>query len=328
MISGAERIWELARGFQPSRVMLTGVELGVFAAIGEGSMTSSEVAAKIGADPRATDRLMNALVVLGLLAKENNLFSNTPDAREFLIPGKPGYIGGGLMHAAHLWHTWSTLTDAVKAGTSVYKRAESEAEEHARSFMAAMHMIAGGQAREIISQLSLENVRRVLDIGGGSGAYSIEFCRTKPGIESVVFDLPTITPITREYVDKVGLSERITTVTGDFNKDELPTGFDLAFLSQILHSNSPEENTDLIKKVFRSLNPGGQIVIQEFVVDEGRTSPSGPVFFALNMLVGTRAGDTFTANEISNWLVDAGFRSPQRIDPPGTNTTLITASRD
>ncbi|MHB1455336.1 MAG: methyltransferase [Armatimonadota bacterium] len=323
MTNASERIWETARGFQTSRVLLTGVELGVFAALGDAVMTSSEVAKTVGADPRAADRLMNALVAIGFLSKEDGKFWNTADTADTLVPGKPGFVGAALMHMSHLWDNWSTLTDAVRAGTSVAKRGSGD---WAKPFIAAMHVIASGQADKIVSQIDLSGAHRMIDIGGGSGAYSIAFCKANPDLNAVVFDMPEVVPLTLGYVEQAGMSARIKTHIGDFNEDAIPADFDFAYLSQVLHSNNADQNRVLIGKVFQSLNQGGQIAIQEFVMDEDRTSPPSHAFFALNMLVGTRAGDTFTESEISDWFLSAGFTRPLRIDPP-TNTTLIIASK-
>lgn len=327
MSNTADRIWELARAFQPSRIVLSAVELGVFAAIGDGSATSVQVAERIDAEPRATGRLMNALVALGLLAKDGDLFSNTDETRELLVPGKPGYIGGALGHAVSLWQSWSTLTDAVRAGHAVLDRQGADRERFVVPFIAAMHTFASAQAQEIISQIDLGNVRRVLDVGGGSGAYSIAMCNAKADLEAVIFDQPDVVPLTQKYAAEAGLADRISTVTGDFNVDELPSGFDLAFLSQVLHSNSREECAELIKRAWRALNPGGRIVVQEFVIDENRASPPQAAMFSLNMLVGTPAGDTYTEREIRAWLEDAGFVDIRRIDPEGTGTTMLVATK-
>jgi len=327
MAEGPNRILEMARAFQESRILLTGAELGVFGAIGDDTLTSADVAARIGADPRATDRLMNALVVLGLLTKDGGQFSNSPEAREFLVPGRPGYVGGALGHTSSLWHTWSTLTDAVRAGTSVVKRDDESRDRYVKPFIAAMHFNASRNAEHILPELDLTGVRRVIDVGGGSGAYSIAFCRANPDITAVVFDQPDVVPLTQHYAAEAGLSDRISTVTGDFTKDELGRDFDLAFMSHILHSNSPAENAELIRRACRALKPGGQIVVQEFVIDECRTSPPWAVLFALNMLVGTKAGDTFTESEIRAWFSDAGFTDIRRADPPGANATLLLAAK-
>jgi SAM-dependent methyltransferase len=324
MASGKDRILEMARGFQSSRILLTAVELGIFATLGDDEKTSGAVAANIGADKRATDRLMNALVALGLLDKQNNKFHNAADAQNHLVPGKPGYAGGALGHMISLWNTWSTLTDAVIAGHSTLSR-ESRG-DWAAPFIAAMHYNAGIMANEVIPLIDLTGVKRVLDVGGGSGGYSIAFCKAKHDIEAVVFDLSDVVPLTKSYIKEAGLSDRITTTIGDFNIDELPGGFDMVFMSQILHSNSSAENAELIKKAYHSLNPCGTLVVQEFIIDEDRTSPSHVAFFSLNMLVGTKEGDTYTETELRKWFTDAGIGAPKRIDTKG-GTTLLVAPR-
>lgn len=326
MAEGIERIWEIVRGFQPSRVLLSAVELGIFEALGDDELTSAEVAARIGTNARATDRVMNVLVTLDLLTKRGDLFANSADARQFLVPGRPGYAGGALWHTINLWQAWSGLSDAVRTGTSVFERKPEDRPKQAESFMAAMHLFASRGAPGILAEIDLNNVKRVLDVGGGSGAYSIAFCKAKPDIESVVFDLPDIVPITRKYAAEAGVADRISTITGDFNADELPTGFDLVYMSQILHSNTREQNARLLKQAYNAANPGGQVVVQEFVVDEGRVSPPGPVLFAINMLVATEAGDTFTESEISQWLTDAGLTGVRRVDTPNA-TTLVMARK-
>lgn len=310
----------------PSRIVLTAVELGVFGSLSEGAGASVDVAAEIGADPRATDRLMNALVALGLLTKDGDLFSNTAEAGRYLVPSSPEYAGGALMHAANLWESWSTLTDAVRRGRAVFEREERPDRDWTTSFISAMDWNARAHAPELIGLIDLDGVGRVLDVGGGSGAYAIEMCRAKPDLEAVVFDLPQVVPITQGYIERAGMASRVTTAAGDYTADELGRDFDLVLLSQILHSNSPSENLELLARCRRALRRAGRIVIQEFVVDESRTSPANAVIFALNMLVGTRAGDTYTQSEITAWLDAAGFADVRRIDPPSGATALLVAA--
>ncbi len=325
MAHNADRLWDTARAFMPSRILLTAIELKLFAALGEGPRTSAEVAAALETDPRATDRLMNALAALGFLNKEGERFSNTPDTDALLVPGRPTYAGEAIAYAATLWRRWSTLTDAVKAGTSVVGEQAGEREDWVSSFISAMHYNASASAPSVVPLIDLTGVERLLDVGGGSGAYSIAFCRAKPDLHAVVFDLPDVVPLTQKYVAEAGLSDRVSTSSGDFSRDELGRDFDLAFISQILHMNSPEENIELFRKCFRALRPGGTIVIQEFVIDEGRTSPVQAAVFALNMLVATRAGDTYTESEIGGWLAEAGFEGMTRADAP--SAAIITATK-
>ena len=148
------------------------------------------------------------------------------------------------------------------------------------------------------------------------------FAYAKSDILSTVFDLPHVIPMTQRYVEEDGLEGRVETVTGDYNTDELPSGYDLVFLSAILHSNSPEQNISLFKKIYKSLNPGGRIVISDFIMDDDRTSPAFGTFFALNMLVNTTSGDTYTQSEIKDWIEQAGMTFVERKDTRSTGLMI------
>jgi predicted O-methyltransferase YrrM len=322
----ADDLHQLARAFFRSRILLTAYELGLFTALGDGRKTSAEVAEELQTDPRATDRLMNALAVLGLLHKEEGRFANAEAAARCLIKGKAEYMAG-LMHTVNLWDSWSTLTDAVRAGTTAFERPGGEAgERRTDAFIAAMHYGGSQRAERLVAMLDLDDVSRVLDVGGGSGAYAMAFARAKAGITAAVFDLPHVTPLARRYVEAAGLSDKVEVVEGDANVDELPRGYDLVFMSQLLHSNSAEENEALIANGAASLNPGGRLVIQDFIVDEGRTGPPQAVIFALNMLVNTAAGDTYAEAEIRGWMEAAGLADVERRDTD-VETTLILGRR-
>jgi len=306
-------ILDIAYRFRQSRILLTAFELGLFTELGSQTKPASEVAKALGTNERATDRLMDALCAMELLKKKNDKFSNTPATARFLVKGKPDYLAG-LMHTAHLWNSWSTLSDAVRAGTSVVTRAapRNDGMGWVEAFIAAMHMRAYKTAPDVVRLIDLKDVRRMLDLGGGSGAYSMAFVRAARDLRSVIFDLPTVTPLTRKYVETERLGERIQTVDGDYTVDSFGHGYDLVFLSAIIHSNSVEINKMLVRKAFNALNPNGQIVIQDHLMIEDRTAPLAGALFSLNMLVGTKEGDTFTESQIRSWLTDAGFGKIQR----------------
>jgi SAM-dependent methyltransferase len=319
-------ILEVTTAFMKSRVLLTAYELGLFTLIDEGVRSSAEVARSLGTDPRATDRLMNALCAMGLLEKKEGLFSNSPIASHYLVMERPDFLAG-LMHSVHLWETWSTLTEAVRRGGCVKAGQVSErGADWLRAFIAAMHWRARQHGPIVAAALDLSGVSRVLDVGGGSGAYAMAFVRTKEGMSAVVLDLPGVIPLTREYISREGLSDRVATVVGDYEKDELGTGFDLVFLSAIIHSNPPHLNRELIRKGVKALNPSGQLVVQEFIVDEDRSGPPFSALFALNMLVGTESGDTYTESEVRGWMEEAGLGRIMRTDTD-FGTTLIIGRR-
>ena len=315
-------IRELAAAFQKSRCLLTAYELGVFTALGSKSKTSGEVAKIIKTAGKSTDRLMNALCALGLLQKKKGKFSNTPSALRFLVKCKPEYMAS-LMHTVNQWDTWSSLTEAVRRGKPTIAHFFSgSGKEWLAAFIAAMHERATLQARDTVSKIDLSRVSQVLDVGGGSGAFSMAFVRAKKGIRATVFDLPEVVPLTRSYIRREGLSDKIKTVSGDYNINNLGKGFDLIFLSAVAHSNSFKENQKLIKKCADALNPGGQVVVVDFIMDKERTSPAFGAMFALNMLVATEQGDTYTESEVRQWMRKGGLCAIKR---KGTifGTTLI-----
>lgn len=318
-----ENITQAVYAFRIARVLLTAFELDLFTIIGDSQMSSDEVARSAGTDSRATDRLLNAVCASGYLMKNEGKFSNTPLTAACMVKGRPGFLGG-LMHQVTLWDTWSTLTEAVRIGTATHSGPVNDrGTEWLEAFISAMHTRAIHQAPGVIKLIDLDGVARVLDVGGGSGAFSMAFVRARRGIEAVVFDLPNVAKLTRSYVDAENLGKLITVVEGDYNSDSLGTGFDLVFMSAVIHSNSADENGLLFKKAFAALNPNGRLVVLDFIMDDDRTSPEFGAYFSLNMLVGTQEGDTYTESEIRRWMEAAGFGHIGRTNTPfGTDFML------
>lgn len=303
---------ELALSFQKSRVFLTAYELGIFTAIGRDSKPSSEIAVKLRTAARYTDRLMNALCALGLLKKNGNRFRNTQISLKYLVSGSPQFMKG-IMHNAHMWDTWSGLTQTIRSGKPVTGKSMNErGEEWLEPFIAAMHERAVKSASTVVGSLDLSGVSKVLDVGGGSGAYAMAFTGARKGITATVFDLPGVAPITKKYIKDEGLLNRVNVVSGDYNADRLGDDYDLVFLSAIIHSNSSGQNRRLIQKCAHALRAGGRIVIQDFIMGEDRVNPPFGSFFALNMLVATESGDTYTGSEVRAWLNEAGFMDIRR----------------
>ena len=307
-------IREFAASFQKSRILLSGFELDIFTNLEESGSSAGEIARKLHFDEHACERLLNALVSLGFLRKQSELYFNTEDSSTFLSKRSPEYLGG-LMHSNHLWNTWSNLTRVVKTGKSAHPaEINDRGEEWLFPFINAMHDRAKKQAPIQVANIDLSDVKSVLDIGGGSGAFCMAFVSRKPDIEATVFDLSNVVPITRQFLEKEGYAGRIKTHAGDYTTDNLRGGFDLVFLSAIIHSNSLEVNSALIKKCYGSLNRNGRIVIQDWIMNNERTLPVGGAIFAINMLVGTEAGDCFTEREVAKMLADAGFANISRLD--------------
>ena len=307
-----EEIRALANSFQQSRILLTAIELGLFTILDKQMLPSKEVAKKINTDERATDRLMNALVALGFLRKVHGKFFNAENASQYLVKDKPEFMGG-LFHSLGLWNTWSSLTESVKAGTSAAEQKPSSGGvDWLESFIGAMHYRGVKEAKITALMLDLSASKKMLDVGGGSGAFAMEFVKNNPNMSAVVFDLPNVIPITKRYVEQEKMNSKISYLSGDYLEDDFGSGYDLIFLSAIVHINSFDENNFLIKKCYDSLNTGGQIVVKDWVMNEDRTEPAGGAFFALNMLVGTERGDTYTEAEIKSWFANTGIKKIER----------------
>jgi len=315
---------EMVNAFRISRIILTAYELDIFNILNNGPISSPEVAKTTGTNERAIDRLMNALVPIGLLKKLGNSFSNTDFTTRFLIKGQPNYMGG-LSHIVHLWRTWSTLTEAVREGTSVtMTQSISDREEGwVESFIAAMHSRGIQQSKEIAAVLDLSQTNSILDIGGGSGVFIFEFIRENPWIKGTIFDLPNVIPITQQYIIREGFKDSVTTIAGDYLKDKFGHDYDLILLSAVLHINSPDENMLLISKCAEALSNDGQLVVLDHIMTDDRTGPAPGTFFALNMLVGTEKGDTYTEKEIKSWMQSAGLKYIRRRDTPQGSNLMI-----
>jgi len=314
------------RAFQESRVLLTAVELDLFSAVGQGA-TAAEVASRLQSDGRATEMLMNALVALEILQKKEEVFSNTQLADQYLAEDSPDNVRLAMMHTVHLWERWSTLTESVRAGGAKDVSAEGRDQRWTEAFIAAMDRNLKERVPILVKAVDTRNVRRMLDVGGGSGGYSIAFAKASPELQADVLDLPGVLPLTAEYIQKSGLSERVKTRPGDLLHDDFGRDYDLALVSAICHMLGPAENQDLFRRCFAALGSGGQIVVQDFILESDKTAPRHAALFALNMLVVTQKGANYSADEYSTWLAKAGFQDIRHVVLPGWTGLMMGAKR-
>ncbi|MGA2382821.1 MAG: methyltransferase [Gemmatimonadales bacterium] len=315
------------RGYQESRIMLTAIELDVFTAVGGGA-TAETVAKRCGTDRRATELLLNALVALDVMRLAGDGYENTPLAGRFLVAGSPDDARIALRHNLSLWTTWSSLTEAVRVGhTALRAEMRERGDDWTVPFIAAMHRGAAVRAPLVVEAIGASPIRRMLDVGGGSGAYAIAFAQANPNLTAVVLDLPTVLPIAEGHIGDAGLATRITTRAGDLRRDDLGRDFDLVFLSSICHMLGPDGNRDLLARAARALAPGGRVVVQDFILEPDRTGPRQAVLFAINMLVGTEAGGTYTEDEYASWLRTAGLTDVRRIRLKGPADLIVGVRR-
>lgn len=322
----SRQILKTARQFMESRIVLTAAELDLFTTLAQGPAGAGQLAERIGADGRGLEILLDALTALGLLQKEAGSYLLPAALAPLLTGGSPRSVLPMLLHAAHLWEGWSDLTSIVRGGAGK-GRAKGRSQRQMEAFIGAMHVVARPLAKKIARVVDLGRARRLLDVGGGSGAYTIAFLEEAPALSATLFDRPQVLALAEKNLAAAGMLGRTTLVAGDFYKDELPAGHDLALLSAIIHQNSPSQNRALFAKVWRALVPGGRIVIRDHVMDEGKTSPREGAIFAVNMLVNTEGGGTYTFREIAGWLEEAGFGPARLIQKGERMDGLMEAQR-
>lgn len=295
------------RSFMKSRIIITAVELDFFTRLDERPCAASELARDKQLDVRATTRLLDCLVAFGLLDKEAGAYKPTKEGSSYSAH-HPETIRPMVLHMNHLWNIWSELTEVVKNGGDSGAGSGLQLDpEDWKSFIGAMHVSGRNLAQKVASEYDLSRFKRLLDVGGASGTYTIEFLRRNPAMTAVLFDLENVIPMAKKRLAEEKIEDRLDLVAGDFYRDELPKGCDLALVSAIIHQNSPEENLELYSKIYRALEPGGAVLIRDHIMDESRTKPLAGAVFAINMLVNRRGGDTYTFYEVKVGLEQAGF---------------------
>lgn len=320
-----EPIDELVGGYRGAQIVMTAVRLGVFEALAEGPLPAGELADRLKADHRGTRILADALAALGLLTKEDGAYRSSPAAREHLVPGAPGSRTAILRHGANLYERWAGLFDAVRRGEPVPEdrvdpRLRGGEEEFARA-MADIGRESASTTADALERLGiLATARTALDLGGGPGLYALELARRVPGLRAVVLDRPETVEVARANAEEAGLADRVEERGGDALEDDLGGPWDLIFTSNFIHIYPPETNRRLVRRAAGALAPGGHLAVKDFLLDPDRTTPPGAALFAVNMLVATEGGDSYTVEEVHGWFREAGLE-------PGETVELTAQSR-
>jgi precorrin-6B methylase 2 len=324
----ADELLEKVRGFQAACIITAGADLDLFTALGDKPMTAERLAKRIKADPRAAAVLLDALVALELLVKQGDAYRVPADVAELLAGGSPTNVLAGVRHQGNCLRRWDQLARVVRTGRPARREASIRGEAgDCESFIGAMNNFSGPMVLQIMERLSPLRFQRMLDVGGASGTWTIAFLRAVPEGTAVLFDLPEVMPLARERLARAGLADRVSLVAGDFDTDEFPGGADFAWLSAIAHQNSREQNRALYRKVHAALVAGGSLVIRDVVMEASRTQPPAGALFAVNMLVGTEGGGTFTFDEFTQDLHTAGFADVELVHQGQAMDSLIRARK-
>lgn len=330
LLEERQRLRVMAQGFREAQILLTCVELGVFEALRDGPATAAVVAGRVGADPRGMELLLNTAAALELLDKSADQFSNRPLVAASLMPGAPGTMARSIQLQAAFYRRWGRLADAVRTGQRPEDdRRDEQAADWVRNFVYGLYDMARPVAPVIADALDLPDDRplRVIDVGGCHAAYSLALADRHPRLTATIFELPAVVPHAREIIARAGLAERVTVQEGDFQREGLGRGYDVALVFGVLNGEPPAGRPALIRKVYDCLAPGGKIVLRDFVLDDDRAGPPEAAIFALQMLLATESGGLDTRGDWTAWLAAAGFAPPQTLALPDGVGALTVADK-
>ena len=306
-----DMVLDMVRGFQPACIVIAAAELDAFTILSARPMAAATLARRIKGDVRAVTILLDALAAIGFLHKAvraEPVYSVPKAVAEILAEGGSRCMLGMVRHLGNCLRGWSQLGAAVLSGKPARRRPSVlGADGDLASFIRAMHEISGPLAMPLVADLGKLKFTHVLDLGGASGTWTQAFLQLYPEACATIMDRPEVIPMAKRLMKKARLADRVRLFPGDFMKNTLPKGADLAWVSAIVHQNSRAQNRRLFAKVFSALEPGGLILIRDVVVDASRTRPEAGALFAVNMLVNTPGGGTFTFNELRDDLSIAGF---------------------
>ena len=332
MSNGFARLAGIAGGYVEARILQAAVGLGVFDALRDAEADdAAAVAATIGAEARATGLLLDALAVVGLLHKDGSRYRLNDLSSTYLLSTSSSDFRGMIRFDALSWEAWGKLEDAVRTGRPVrppdmYQTTEAET----RIFIDAMDSLvkARGDAEITADALDLGDARRLLDIGPGPATYPIALCRRYPNLRATLYDLPGTLHITERYVRSSDVAERIECIAGDYRRDTVPGGYDVVFLSNIIHGENEARNAVLVDKLAKSLVSGGRLIIKDHVLGGTAAETDAGTVFSLLMLLTTDGGRCYTLDEIRCWFERAGLVDAGRVElPPPLTSSLVIGSK-
>jgi ubiquinone/menaquinone biosynthesis C-methylase UbiE len=325
----AAALMQIHFSFAASRILAAALELELFAALASGEKTAAELVHATGCSARGLPMLLDALVPLGLLSKHDGRYKLTPVSERYLAKGKPEYIGAGLLHVIRQsTESWNHLADIVRTGKP-YEAIEEQkaAEEFFPGLVRWLHVSNSEPARRLAEALKPTVVKNpvVLDVACGSGIWGIRFAQAEPSAQVIANDYPKVLEtVTRGYVEREGVAARYRYAPGDIKQTQIPReSCDLILLGNIVHSEGEAASRAIFRKCFELLKPGGQAAIIDMIPNDERTGPPFALIFALNMLVNTSTGSTYTLPEYRSWLAEAGFSEVTTVDVASHSPVIL-----
>ena len=302
-----EPIMRIASGFMAAKHLFAASQLGLFEALAESPATLEALAARTGLTPRAARISADAMVALGLLERHGDLYRNGDTAGAFLAGRTPADLRPFLRFWDQIsYPTWSTLADALAKGPS--KQIFDLDPKLQEVASAGIEAILMGPANALAAGYDFPRHRRLLDVGGGTGSWSIAAARRHPGLGATVFELPIVAEVAKKRITEAGLADRIDVKAGDILKDALPVDHDAILLANLIHYWSPQQNRALLKSVRAAAAPGARLLLADFWTNATHTEPMMAALMAGEFAAHVKDGDVYSVEEVSQWLPAAGWR--------------------
>lgn len=315
----AATLMQISTAYWESQTLLTANRIGLFAVLADGPLGTERIARALGTALRPTRLLLHACVALGLLEQSDEGFRNSRLSSDCLVPGGDRFLGDAIRYADDLYTSWGRLEESLREGKPVLATElyTGESAERTRHFVYGMHNRALAVGQVLTHLVDLTGRRRMLDIGGGPGTYSVLFVRRYPGLRATLMDLPAVVEIAGEIIAAMGAADAVTRVAGDYLTDRFPAEQDVVLISGVFHRETEENCRKLIDAARACLCPGGMLVISDVFTDGSGVSPRFATLFGLNMLLSAADGGVHADMDVVKWLADAGFIGAQsRCFPP------------
>jgi SAM-dependent methyltransferase len=321
-----ERIDELLDAVYPSFALLAGMELNLFSLLGTGAMPLSEIATALNVKPRKIGPLLYSLVVAGMLRENSGQFSNAPDAQRFLVEGQPGFLGGMHELISSNWKRILDTASTIRNGSPLAKYDYHSGQDELTAVLRGLYPGTVSDAALMMKRFDFSDTRTLLDVGGGSGGLAISFVQALPDLQAAVLDLPSITPITRQFISEAGLEDKIKVAAADAVTEPVKGSYDVVLARHLFQVLSAEDNRNLMRNIAHGVRPGGRLFIKGWILDDSRMAPEKTVGFNLILLNGYAEGQAYTESEYRHWIEEAGLEAAQRTELPNGDS-IITAHK-
>ena len=302
------RLQEIARAYTASAVLYAALDVGLFTQVSGGCRTEEALVDATGLRPIDVDRLVSCALSLGLLDWDAAELCNAPDVEAYLGEGKERYAGPWMMFTRPDVTGWFQMTEKMRDPDSTKLGMYDDLTvESARKYHQATSSIGFGAARRFVRTVDLSTRTHLLDLGGGSGAYSITSVEQFEGLKATVLDLPPVVVATQEYINDAGVQDRVSTIGADFTEGEFPSPVDVVVMASNLPIYDGEVIGGVVARAFRALEEGGEMHLIGEMLDNDRKSPVDAAMWGMNELICGSQGRAHTRAECENYFRSAGF---------------------